>query len=114
MNQASIQLTVFLFHIETCVGVAVSITVIVFLLVGFARTKLLGFLLLAIGLGGDLVQLLFHYVAFLRAYEIPPALKIAATGVYVMSEAIAVIGAIALAFGAQKALKTVSTSRPTI
>ena len=85
MNDASIQLTVFLFHLETCGGFVVAVASIAFLLVGFIRTRLWGFLLLAISSGGFLFQLAFRYVAFLRAYELPPALKIAATAIYFLS-----------------------------
>jgi fatty-acid desaturase len=105
MDKSSMQLTVFLFHIETCCSFVFSLASIIICLFGFYRTRLWGFILMAISTFGFAIQLGLHYYYFLRAYELPPALKISGTTLFFLSSILGLAGVSALAFAARRHYK---------
>jgi len=96
------QLTVFLFHIETCCSFVFSLVSIIILVFGFYRTRLWGFILMAISTFGFALQLVLHYYYFLRSYDLPPLLKISGTILFFVSSILGLVGVFALALTARR------------
>ena len=93
------RLTLFLFHLETCFSFAFAVVSVIIFVIGFRRTRLWAFVLLAVGTIGYIVQLALHYYYFLRGYDLSAELKITGTVLFFLNSSLSLIGAAALAFG---------------
>src|SRR6266545_80092 len=98
MNSASMKITIFLFHLETCGSFAIAVASIILLVFGFYRTGLWPFLLLAFATCIFAVQLALHYYYFLRSYDLPVALKLTGTVLFFSGSLLSLTGTAALVF----------------
>jgi hypothetical protein len=96
------QLTIFLFHLETCCSFVFALAGIIVCTFGFFRTRLWGFLALAVAAAVGAVQLALHYYYFLRSYELPPALKISGTFLFFLGSILSLVGTLSIAVMARR------------
>src|SRR4051794_15617452 len=99
------QLTIFLFHLETCCGFVFMLASVIVSIFGYARTRLWGFLALAFSTMAFVAQVVLRYYAFLRSYDLPAALKVATTLSFFLGSFLSLIGFLALAFTARRRRK---------
>jgi hypothetical protein len=98
MDRPSMQLTMFLFHLETCCNFLFSLAIIIICLFGYARTRSWPFIALTVAFVANTIQLALHYYYFLRAYELPADLKISGTVLFFVASILEVVGLGGLAF----------------
>jgi hypothetical protein len=101
-KSSAMQLTIFLFHLETCCSFVFGLAGIIICTFGFLRTRLWGFLALVFAGVVHAVQLALHYYYFLRSYELPPALKITGTFLFFLGSILGLVGTLSIAVMARR------------
>ena len=98
MDRPSMQLTRFLFDLETCCNIIFSLAIIIVCLFGYARTLRWPFIALTVGFVVNTFWLALYYYYFLGAYALPDELKIFGTVLFFIASILEVVGLAGLAF----------------
>jgi hypothetical protein len=102
MAMSSQELTLHLIDIQAIGGFVFAAATLIAVIIGFRRTRLRGFLYLAIGVGLQLLEGVIDYADYSSRYDLPDAAKIGSAVLYFIANGLNVAGMLALAFSARR------------